>query len=524
MKYFLFVISILSLFIAVACRNDFDDVVINTGQIQFSTNSIHLDTLFTKVRSNTRRFTIKNTSNDNVVIPRIALERGSSSFYTLNINGFPGPDAPPTAESGKIFENIEVLAKDSIFGFVETTLDFNVVKNDLNENGEYTDKIILASNNINQQIELFTKINDADFIFNDTDSPERPIVEIITEQRDEQGEFIILEGYNLTETELNVTDNKALVIYGYAIIADGKTLLITAGSRLHFHENSGLIVQSGGRLEINGALSNTDNVEENLVIIEGDRIDKDFNILPGQWDFIWIQKGATASIENCVIKNAITPILIEGNGDEISPSLILNNVQIYNAQTAGIQATATNINAFNLVIDKSGNNSLNIEEGGTYQITHATIANYFDSGFSGNAISLNNSTRTDSDVTDTDLNINFLNCIIDGPGTSEITVTNSSEALFNLSFKNCLLKTSRNNSNDPVLDINNSDVFINCTFNEDPNFKNTNLNQLQIGKNSAANGNAKIEANSNDIIGTVRNATSPDIGAYESIDFDEASE
>ncbi len=532
MKYFLFIISVLSLLTIGACRNDFDDIVISNGELRFSTDSIHLDTLFTRVRSNTRSFTIRNTSDEDIVIPSIALERGVSSFYTLNINGLPGPDSGNTPESGKVFRNVEVFAKDSIFGFVETTLDFDLVENDLNENGAYTDRIIFESPNGNQFINLFAKINDATFIFNDPDNPTRDVKKITTQQRDDLGEFIVLDAYDLTGDELNITNEKAIVISGYAVVPSGEMLSIAAGSRIHFLENqngdptinrkSGLIIEDGGRLEINGGQNtNPENPEENLVVIEGARIDEDFDILPGQWDFIWLQKGATADIRNCIIKNAVTPILLEGNGDETSPNLMLNNVQIYNAQAAGIQATASNIDAFNVVIDQSGNNSLNIEEGGTYSFKHCTIANYFNFGFSGVAIGLNNTLRPESTTVDTNLDIEFLNCIIDGPGATEIRVTNSSNASFNLSFDNCLVKASRFNSDEPLLNINNSEVFNNCIFNEDADFKNTNLNQLFIGEDSAANGAASVGDNGNDIVDTVRSGTAPDIGAYESISFEE---
>ncbi len=525
MKYLLFVISILSLLSIGACRNDFDDVSINNGQLSFSKDSIHLDTLFTRVRSSTKRFSIKNTSGNDIIIPKIMLERGTNSFYTLNINGLPGPDSPLTPDSGKVFENIEILANDSIFGFIETTLDFEKVKDDLNENGEYADKLLFESPNGDQDIKLFTKINDANFVFNDSDNPERTIRNIMTDQTDELGEPIILEAYNLSSDELTINNDKAFVIYGYAIVPSGETLLINAGSRVHFHENSGLIVEEGARVEIKGTLStNPENIEESLVIIEGDRIDEDFDILPGQWDFIWLQKGATADISNCIIKNAITPLLIEGNGDETTASLTLNNVQIYNAQTAGIQARATNIDAFNLVIDQSGKNSLNIEEGGTYQFNHCTIANYFDFGFSGVAVGLNNTKRNESTVVDSDLDIQFLNCIIDGPGASEIRINNSNEASLDISFENCLIKTRRSNISEPLLDINNTEIFMNCIFNKETDFKNNSLNKLNIGEDSAANGKAKIENNGIDIIGTSRNLSAPDIGAYESVVFEDPEE
>ena len=58
--------------------------------ITFSTDSITFDTIFTTFGSTTRRFTVKNTYNENVLISRIRLAGGEFSNFRLNVNGIEG--------------------------------------------------------------------------------------------------------------------------------------------------------------------------------------------------------------------------------------------------------------------------------------------------------------------------------------------------------------------------------------------------------------------------------------------------
>ena len=100
----------LLLFIVIlgSCRKDFS-TILSTGNLEFSRDTIFLDTVFTNISSSTRTLKVYNRSNNDINIPTIALGRGDDSFYRLNVDGTPG----------KIFENIPILARDSIFIFIE---------------------------------------------------------------------------------------------------------------------------------------------------------------------------------------------------------------------------------------------------------------------------------------------------------------------------------------------------------------------------------------------------------------------
>ena len=125
--FYVFTISFSLLILSVSSyRKDFSTIP-SFGQLEFSKDTVFLDTIFTNIGSATYNLKVYNRSNDDITIPNITLERGSVSNYRLNVDGIPG----------KSFQNIDILAKDSIFIFVETTIDIASVSDPL-----YTDRIL----------------------------------------------------------------------------------------------------------------------------------------------------------------------------------------------------------------------------------------------------------------------------------------------------------------------------------------------------------------------------------------------
>jgi len=110
-----------------SCNDEIFETSPSTGELIFSRDTIFLDTVFTNISSSTRTFKIYNKTGNHINIPNIRLGRGEQSFYRLNVNG----------QSGKTFENIDILPKDSIYVFVEATIDFSKVTNPI-----YKDSIV----------------------------------------------------------------------------------------------------------------------------------------------------------------------------------------------------------------------------------------------------------------------------------------------------------------------------------------------------------------------------------------------
>ena len=252
-----------------SCRNDFEFSP-SKGNLGFAKDTIYLDTVFTNIGSSTYNLKVYNRSDDDIVIPTIQFENGINSHYRMNIDGTTGLEG---SQEGKFFENVELLAKDSLFIFIETTIDISTLGG-LENQFLYTDKILFDSGNNQQVVDVVTLVKDAVFIYPSKDDI-TGIVETLSFDVDGDGipDETTLQGRFLEDSELTFTNEKPYVIYGYAGVGAGKTLTMEAGARVHFHADSGIIVTDNASLQINGALSTDQETLENEVILEGDRLE-----------------------------------------------------------------------------------------------------------------------------------------------------------------------------------------------------------------------------------------------------------
>jgi len=216
------------------------------------------------------------------------------------------------------------------------------------------------------------------------------------------------------------------------------------------------------------------------------------------------------------------------NDQSGDPTLTINNTQIYNSSNVGLLARTGHIVGENVVINNAGEVSLYCSLGGNYTFNHCTFANYSrfaSTNRSTPSVLIDNIILADDIAIVEDLEAaNFNNCIIYGDQNIELLFINNENALFNYNFKNCLIQFDDvNNSfvDNPSYDFDSNPLFENTILNEDPDFKDPTESILNIGEASAANGQASTPTSGTDILGTERNTTAPDIGAYESILFDQ---
>ncbi|QNM84200.1 hypothetical protein H9W90_08240 [Polaribacter pectinis] len=502
MRYLLGFLIFIVLIFTTSCRKNFDTIP-SFGNLEFSKDTVFLDTIFSNIGSSTYNLKVYNRGNKSITIPKIELENGISSNYRLNVDGIPG----------KEFIDIDILAKDSIYVFVETTIDANNVPNPL-----YTDRILFDNGNNKQDVDLVTLVQDANFIF-----PGKDPISMKIDSLTLNGEPTTIKGRFLSDTELTFTNAKPTVIYGYAAVPSNKTLTIEAGAKVHFHNNSGLIIEDKATLIVNGTLTEK-------VIFEGDRLEHGFSEIPGQWGTIWMRPGSKDNeIKHAQIKNGIIGILIDSIGATSTPTLKLQNTEIYNHSNYGILARETNIEAHNVVIGSAGQASLAATVGGTYNFTHSTFANFWNNGIRQlPAVLVNNHftyvNNNGQEITETrDLKTaNFTNCIFDGNNGFELFFDKIDGSLFNYSVSNSLIKYSPSSEelkNNPQMDFTNTAFYQDIIANGNPNFRDTQKEDFIIGEKSDAINKAAPTSFSEDILGINRTAA-PDIGAYQHIIFD----
>ena len=504
MRYYFFCILTLLVFIlGNSCRKDLAFASSN-GNLEFSRDTVFLDTIFAHIGSSTHTLKIYNRNRDDLEIPSIRLAKGQESKYRLNVDGV----------AGKEFVNIPIFAQDSIFIFIETTVPTDVVSE---TEFLYTDAIEFDAGDALQKVELVTLVKDAIFIYPKT-LPDGT-KESISLGIDESGDEIRVAGSPLANGQLQFTNEKPIVIYGYAAVPSGKELVINAGARVHFHKDAGIYVSSGATLTVNGALSEDQEVLENEVVFEGDRIGDQYAHLPGQWGAIWIASGSTENTMNYLtIKNATIGLRVDGNGVLENQTLNIINTQIYNSASINLWAKTAYINAENLVLGSSGATSLYCNIGGKYSFTHCTIANYWSNGFRlGAAVTIDNyNPNLAADL----IQANFTNCIIDGNSLLELNLARNALNSFNYAFKNCMLKFRDDSDQfkDNVLyDFQNPMLFNQIFLNLDASFLNAIENDYRIGTTSGAINKGNLDSATLvpfDILGTDR-TTEPAIGAYQ---------
>lgn len=525
------------LFITIAlssCRKDFEFEP-NTGGLSFSKDTVYLDTVFTNIGSSTYRLKVYNKSDKDISIPKVQLGKGINSKYRLMIDGMTG-DA---GAQGKIFSNVELLAKDSLFIFIEVTSD---VASANPTDFLYTDQIQFTNvTGAPQTVELVTLIQDAIFIYpNRTQNIDNSYTyENISLGLDTDGNEIKLIGSNLSETdpvngdELHWTSAKPYVVYGNALVPNGKTLVVDSGARVHFHANSSLIVNQNASIQVNGGNPPANNPENitNEVIFEGDRLEPSFANVPGQWgSIIILSELNTNTINHLTIKNATVGLLAQkrlavDEDDTHQPKVTITNSQIYNCSNVGILGRDAQITGSNLVVNYCGEASLAATLGGSYNFSHCTFNNNWNSS-SQVAVLLSNYLETSTTLYISDLNAaNFNNCIIYGSNQIEMFLDKKTEApsLFNYKFNHCLIKFNNINnqfSNNPLYPPTNTTDYTSCyiatnssTFN--PKFKNVAKNKLWLSEawNTAMTNDA-VFSSFNDIVGNSRSSNVA-LGAYQ---------
>jgi hypothetical protein len=513
MRYFFSFLVLFAIILASSCRNDFESVP-STGNLEFSKDTIYLDTVFTNIGSSTYTLKVYNRGGENISISSVRLGNGESSHYRLNVDGVPG----------KVFNNVEILAKDSIFIFIETTIDINTFPGNLQF--LYTDAIEFDSGSNQQKVELVTLVQDAVFLY-----PQRfddGTSETLTIGSGEDS--FEIWGFFLDDDELHFSNEKPYVIYGYAAVPPTKTLTIDAGARIHFHESSGLLVANQATVKANGAISSDPELLENEIIFQGDRLEPSFSDVPGQWGTIWLTAGSTAHEFNyTTIKNATIGIQMDSNDGGSSPTLTLKNTQIYNNSFYGLWAKTGHIYGENVVINNSGQSSLYLSLGGIYDFKHCTFVNYWSNGFRQfPAVLISNALQvSDTQVAVADLQqANFSNCIIYGSEQREFIFDKQGKATFNYYFQNSLLRFNDpqgNFANNPLYDFNDTAFFTGNVFNQNPDFLNPQTNRLLIGADSGAD-NIGSQSIANDVpldILGVNRTSNPDAGAYQSVVFPE---
>jgi hypothetical protein len=449
--------------------------------LAFSADTVFLDTIFTTIGSSTRLLKVFNPSSE-LITTDVRLGNGNASYFRMNVNGI----------SGKEVTNVEILPKDSIYVFIEVTVDVMGAPDLL-----YTDSILFSTGPFLQHVQLVTLAKDAHFHL-----PDR-----------------VIQGIPLSILPCNAvwTNDKPHVVYGYAAVDSGCSLTLLPGTEVRFHNGSGLWIASGGSLLIDPSDLGT---YENPVLLAGDRLEPAYRNVAGQWGGvlggIFIQGGSVNNrIRGALIQNATIAIQVDSS---TVPNLEILDTRIYNSSRVGLYGGFGNLSAKNLVIGSSGLYNF-YGLGGAYRFTHCTFGNYWNqSSRNTPALALLNFFEAD----DGSIRVRpiqeayFGNCIVYGQAQTEVAIAAANNTTIPFFFSHSLLRIDPNPPGQPY-DVNDPNFFDSCVLNQNPRFVDAGANNYQLDSLSAAV-NIGLGADAilvpNDILGNTR-LSSPDAGAYE---------
>lgn len=458
----LFGIAFWSLLLLVGCNRDDISFDSPSQLLRFSTDTVFCDTVYNQMRSETYAVKVYNNENKDVLIPRIALEGGSSSLYRINVDG----------KVGTSFEKIALRKKDSLYVFVEIAPTATVPE------AIAEDKVIFITPAGEQKVTLLSVVQDAEYFIKTDTNP------------------------NIISENTTWTKDKVKVIFGDLTVAEGKTLTMEKGTKVYFRKNSGMNFAKNSVLDVKGALG-----EE--VIFRGDRSDTKYDTLPANWNGIKMDEATVLNMNYARVFGGNVGLQLKNNNNAI-----INNSIFHTFQNAGIYGIHSKLTMNNVVMNNCGEADLAVAGSGTYNVNYSTLANYWNLNSSMSAVGIfaSNTWENDEGVMESGLvTLAVKNSIIYGDTLDLVSLSNNpAGTAVSARFDNTLMKLSSNSAFTPIGD--------NIIKNEDPKFLNyfTQKMNLRVKTDSKARGKGTNLGGitAQDITGNTRTYPAT-LGAYQ---------
>lgn len=331
------------------------EVFTTHGDLTFSADTL-FDTSFTTLGSVTMGFTVRNTQSKSINISDIKLLQLAGTQFRINVNGLP-PSTP-----GVEYKNVDIPGHDSIYIFVEVTIQPN------NNNNLFViqDKIQFITNGITQNVVLEAVGQNAHYYFN----------------------YHVLRGttfpFPVDKPNIILSPNGGLAVFA---VDTGATCIIPPGCKIFMGPNA--VITVDGTL----TTSPVPTSWSDSTIFQ--YIRTDYAGLPGEWLGITYSRIATVNLSHVIIDQSTFGISDEYVLDQIAqaqittsnlktytsnptlPTVTLNNVIIRNTSATAMQALATNLNATNCLFFSCSQSLMLVGMGGTYNLNNCTLANSY---------------------------------------------------------------------------------------------------------------------------------------------------
>ena len=167
--------------------------------LEFSTDTVNLDTIFTNEGTSTRSLKVYNRNSKSLRISNISLGKGGTSGFIVNVDGL----------SGTSFTDTEIRGNDSLFIYIIA----NMAETGVNGMVDVRDSLVFVTNGVTQHVKLLARTQDAKRV----------------------------RGLTINSDTL-LTAEKPFIVYDSLVVAPTATLSIEPGATLYFHNGAALEV------------------------------------------------------------------------------------------------------------------------------------------------------------------------------------------------------------------------------------------------------------------------------------------
>ena len=483
-----------------------------SGALGFSADTVKFDTVFTTLRTVTKRLWVYNRNPKGVNVDLIALDQPATSPYTLIING----DLKQAAT------NFFIRGEDSLLILVRAKLPDNGL-NTAPKKYVLEEKLNFRTNGNDQHV-LLRSFGQNIYLHQNTVLP--------------------CNGTTVW------TNDRPHVLYGTVQVPAGCTLRIKPGTRIYGHAGALLVVEGtllvNSPADYNPGTSATDTVKAgnaNIVRFSGDRSgEAQFATAPGQWTGIVLDASSRNNvIRYAQIQNATFGLLlynpqnltprpdvrvqnsviryVSGNG--VSFAAVTSNTGLPGAGILSLSGKAT---VENTLFSDCYEYAMLGYGGGDYALNYCTVSNYPATSAVRSTASLTftNVSALDSKVINAGPTVSIKNSVVWGSIENELFFENYDNYKSTVSIQNTMLRTKLYAATgNPDLTL----AGLNNLISSDPlypKFKQTYTtatNDYHLGATSPGlNRGAQQVAPflDRDLLNLPRPAARPDLGAYQS--------
>ena len=455
-------------------------------RLVFTTDTLRFDTVFTELGTATRSFRVHNPAD---LAVRTSVRLPDASVFRMNVDGLPGP----------VVNDVEIGANDSIWIFVEATIDPD-------------QPLSVSPFVIEEQLEFMT--NGA-------------LQKVLLEAWGQNANYVPsrFHGNRISVLTCDLgtitwDDPKPYVIYG-TLLLDSCTLVWPAGARIYVHgglANNTLGIYNDGILfTLPRGRIRSEGTADQPVVVQDDRLEPEYTSL---WGGIRLGPASGPHVmRHTIVRHAATAVVVDS-----AAVLEADAVQFHSNAGSGLFARHATVSAVNGLFYDNGGPAVTLTYGGQYAFDYCTMASF---GNDGEGLALTNfycpEPLCQSGIFVNNLSATFRNCIIVGSAGDEILLSDATrdqpDELFNVSFEQCIVKVNELLDPDAY-----PDFFTSlCTGCLEWSFSDTlfanqvefdfHLDTLSLAEEMAI----PIPGVDVDLDGVMRDAERPDIGCYERV-------